>query len=448
MRRDQLLISGQYDSIPRAIRRDTNLTPAEKMVMISLIDHLGANEITWPGASTIAEENGICRVTAARSLAKLAKDGYIRAVGKRISGQIEWEVTCNKMLQGVIQNVTGGVTKSIRGCNKTDVHLNHSIELLKRTTQRTTQEVAPLQAAPPGGIGIGETATPVTVATLGQSACPIEIVKPEGITSVHPTPIAHTPIPIPPASKDFDLDEWLEAEYGPSSEAQNTDTILPAQNDPSGAAISSEAKAQVSTNEVAADAKVIESSPHRSTEVSTSDRCEIIPSPAKVQDGSDDEAAGPEWMTESRRAALMAVSNVLRFGTAKPKAGAVLLPRDWVIGDADVIEIGADPTEEQVCAWAWMKLQAVRASRGMSVIQPKPEQVMPEHPKCLLGDMLPIYGIAGTIQLVNAAAERNVDIQIDAARTESPEFRPQLNAGFFKHRAVISRAQMILNVAA
>jgi Helix-turn-helix domain len=80
MKRDELLITGSYTSLPKSFLANPDRTPAEKLVLMVLLDHLGKNDTTWPGLLLIATEAGISRSGVKKALAGLEDAGWIQGV--------------------------------------------------------------------------------------------------------------------------------------------------------------------------------------------------------------------------------------------------------------------------------------------------------------------------------------------------------------------------------
>lgn len=87
MQRDEILTPGSYQAIPKAIMQRRDVSPAAKLVLASLVDHLGpTNETTWPGPATIAEETGLTRNGVQKCIAQLVQTNS--SVGLAFPGDI------------------------------------------------------------------------------------------------------------------------------------------------------------------------------------------------------------------------------------------------------------------------------------------------------------------------------------------------------------------------
>ena len=77
MLKSELLIPGQFTGVPDIIWQSKLLSPADKLVWICLMSHLGKKKACYPSVKTIVEETGIPKRTVCRSLATLKAAGFI-----------------------------------------------------------------------------------------------------------------------------------------------------------------------------------------------------------------------------------------------------------------------------------------------------------------------------------------------------------------------------------
>lgn len=77
--KDALCVPGHYAAIPHAVLRRSDLTPADKLVYVALLDHLRGDEI-WvhPGVRRLADMIGLSRRTVLAALLRLEKTGAIQ----------------------------------------------------------------------------------------------------------------------------------------------------------------------------------------------------------------------------------------------------------------------------------------------------------------------------------------------------------------------------------
>jgi hypothetical protein len=111
MKRDELLVPGQYAALPKAMLADPSRTPAEKIVLMALIDRLGKNDTTWPGLHTLAEDAGLSRNGVQKILGTLAEAGIIKDVGISRSHTTIWEIVPRPQggtQSGPVHGVDGG----------------------------------------------------------------------------------------------------------------------------------------------------------------------------------------------------------------------------------------------------------------------------------------------------------------------------------------------------
>ena len=57
--RDRILKPGKYASVPHCVLESSTLKPSHKLVYQILLDHLGENEMVWPGLATIAKRTAL-----------------------------------------------------------------------------------------------------------------------------------------------------------------------------------------------------------------------------------------------------------------------------------------------------------------------------------------------------------------------------------------------------
>jgi hypothetical protein len=91
MKRDDILPKGGYSALPKATLREAILKPAAKLVLMSLIDRLGENEVAWPSTATIAEDTGLSERGVEKCLERLTELGFISPAGKYYR-HTKWEV--------------------------------------------------------------------------------------------------------------------------------------------------------------------------------------------------------------------------------------------------------------------------------------------------------------------------------------------------------------------
>ena len=83
MRRNDVLIPGEYRSLPKMMLADPELPAGAKLVAMSIINHLGpTNDTAWPGPTLMAEETGMTRRGVQKSVEALIAAGYVIVRGK------------------------------------------------------------------------------------------------------------------------------------------------------------------------------------------------------------------------------------------------------------------------------------------------------------------------------------------------------------------------------
>lgn len=85
MKRDQLLVPGQYCSIPHAVLSDRRLSPLAKLAYSAILNHLGGNDHTWPSYRTLADEIGCSRSGVVAAITQLAELKYCE-IKRRLDG--------------------------------------------------------------------------------------------------------------------------------------------------------------------------------------------------------------------------------------------------------------------------------------------------------------------------------------------------------------------------
>lgn len=98
MKRNELLKSGEYVGLPKSLLADRGISPGAKLVLMSLINHLGdENETAWPGPATIGKETGMTRRGVQKALNQLVESGVVAKLGLSAKG------TNNLVVNGVRQ---------------------------------------------------------------------------------------------------------------------------------------------------------------------------------------------------------------------------------------------------------------------------------------------------------------------------------------------------------
>lgn len=79
MKREDLLRPGEYVALPRALATNRNLTGEAKVIWAIIANHLGENEVAWPGHHALALAAGCAVSTVAKCLPELAAEGWVKA---------------------------------------------------------------------------------------------------------------------------------------------------------------------------------------------------------------------------------------------------------------------------------------------------------------------------------------------------------------------------------
>jgi hypothetical protein len=77
MKRDEILKSGTYSSIPNDILASKEIRPRAKLLYIALLDHLGDNLSVWPSEERLMIKTGQAKNTVIDGLADLEQAGFI-----------------------------------------------------------------------------------------------------------------------------------------------------------------------------------------------------------------------------------------------------------------------------------------------------------------------------------------------------------------------------------
>ena len=85
MKRDQLLVPGEYNAIPLAVLSDKHLSPLAKLAYCALLNHLGENDYAWPSLRTLADEIGCSRSGVSTATTQLVELGYCE-IERRVEG--------------------------------------------------------------------------------------------------------------------------------------------------------------------------------------------------------------------------------------------------------------------------------------------------------------------------------------------------------------------------
>jgi hypothetical protein len=76
MKRDQLLVPGEFASIPLAVLADKRLSPIAKLAYCALLNHLGENDHVWPSLRTLAAETGCSLSGVVAAINRLVELNY------------------------------------------------------------------------------------------------------------------------------------------------------------------------------------------------------------------------------------------------------------------------------------------------------------------------------------------------------------------------------------
>ena len=84
---------GRFDILPKRAKRDKRLVLSDIIVLATLQERSGEKGYCWPAYERIAEDCGISRITAIRSVKRLVEYGYL-VKSKRTIGDTD-EQTSN-----------------------------------------------------------------------------------------------------------------------------------------------------------------------------------------------------------------------------------------------------------------------------------------------------------------------------------------------------------------
>ncbi len=93
MLRSEILISGEYSSIPHCVWESALLRPTDKLVYLCLLDHLGNNDDSWPCLATITKRTKLSDRGVRYAIERLVEVGLIsrtveNADSRRRSGDV------------------------------------------------------------------------------------------------------------------------------------------------------------------------------------------------------------------------------------------------------------------------------------------------------------------------------------------------------------------------
>jgi hypothetical protein len=110
--REQILQPGNYASIPHSVLTSQDLTPADKLVYVALLDRLGKNEIVWPSQQTVGRDTGLGLRTVRRSIGRLLEIGVIQVnVRRGRSAAVSFHPTPGDLLENPGQSGRGNTVR-------------------------------------------------------------------------------------------------------------------------------------------------------------------------------------------------------------------------------------------------------------------------------------------------------------------------------------------------
>jgi DNA-binding MarR family transcriptional regulator len=141
------------------VRRDRQMLPTERLILLHLASFAGCDRFAWPSAKTLADEIGVSVATAKRALRRGRERGWIMRNRKRnFGGSMEYRLSAH-----------GAVVHEIKTRKKTEI----AVRRIRRNSLKRTPLIG------------------VTHDTIGDGADP-----PNGLTGDTPigSPMTHNPL--------------------------------------------------------------------------------------------------------------------------------------------------------------------------------------------------------------------------------------------------------------
>lgn len=161
MKRDgEILVSGDYMPIPKATLASHLLTPGEKLVFMCLINHLGQNDISWPGPAVISEECSLSVSAIKAALRRLVKLQMLTVTKRGAANANAYSVISTTPIVDGLNNDRSNSSRSENNLSAGQKKTGQQVkikptdrsksdhELLNITTKQTTEETTEGVALP------------------------------------------------------------------------------------------------------------------------------------------------------------------------------------------------------------------------------------------------------------------------------------------------------------